>query len=151
MGRYSMAPLSGLIGALMLVGFTTTGCGGDSTPTADATLQEFTIKLNKQNLDSGKVKFDVTNDGGTTHEFVVVRADDAESLPTKTDGSVDEDKIEETAAIGEIEDIEPKDSGDVTFDLDPGTYVAFCNIVQDGDPPVSHFEKGMHVQFTVND
>ena len=85
------------------------------------------------------------------HEFVVVRAADAESLPTAADGAVDEEQIEAADQIGEIEDIEPKAKESVTFDLDPGDYVLFCNVVDDEtDPPISHFQKGMSAQFTVS-
>ena len=61
---------------------------------------------------------------------VVVRASDAAGLPTQTDGSVDEEGIDEADAIGEIEDIESNAKKSVTFDLEPGEYVFFCNVVQ---------------------
>jgi hypothetical protein len=83
---------------------------------------------------------------------VIVRADDPASLPTKPDGSVDEDKIDPSDQIGEIEDIEQGAKVSKTFDLDPGSYVLFCNVVQDDvNPPISHFAKGMSTSFNVSE
>ena len=70
-----------------------------------------------------------TNRGSETHELVIVRADDAASLPTKPDGSVDEDNIPETAKPGEISDIKAGTTITKTIDLAPGNYVAICNLV----------------------
>ena len=70
-----------------------------------------------------------TNRGSETHELVIVRADDMTSLPTKSDGSVDEDKIPETAKPGEIPDIKAGTTITKTIDLAPGNYVAICNLV----------------------
>jgi uncharacterized cupredoxin-like copper-binding protein len=149
-GRARRVALVGvaMVGGTMLWG----GCSGDSTKSVGVDLQEFSIKPSTGNAKPGEVEFDVNNVGGTTHEFVVVRASDAASLPTKADGSVDEDKIAEADKLGEIEDIEVKGSEKKTFDLEAGDYVLFCNIVDDSiDPAVSHFERGMHAQFTVSD
>ena len=127
------------------------GCGGDSTPKVSVQLSEYKVKPDVATKDNGKIAFEVENIGGTTHEFVVVRADSAEGLPTGSDGSVDEEKIEEADQVGEVEDVAPKDTKKATFDLEPGRYVFFCNVVDDSvDPPVSHFEQGMHVSFTVS-
>jgi uncharacterized cupredoxin-like copper-binding protein len=128
------------------------GCSSDSNKSVDVNPQEYSIKPSDGNAKPGGVEFAVNNVGGTTHEFVVVRASDAASLPTKADGSVDEDKIDEADKLGEIEDIEVKGNESKTFDLEAGDYVLFCNIVDDSvDPPVSHFAEGMHAQFTVSD
>jgi len=48
------------------------------------------------------VQITATNHGHETHELVIVRASDAASLPTKADGSVDEDRIQDTDKAGEI-------------------------------------------------
>src|SRR4051794_16161371 len=63
----------------------------------------------------GKVTFKVKNIGTTTHEFVVVRLDSiGGTLPTKADGSVDEDAIDESNQIGELEDINKKKEKSLT-------------------------------------
>jgi hypothetical protein len=106
------------------------GCGSDklaapssappSVASATATdrtfvLNEFTVKLGSQSLSSGKV--------------LLVKAAAITDLPTKADGSVDEDKIAETDKVGEIEHVLAHQTKSSTFQLDPGTYVAFCNLI----------------------
>jgi hypothetical protein len=81
---------------------------------------------------------------------------DAASLPTKSDGSVDEDQLDRVK-VGEIADVPAGRSQDKTFDLQPGAYVAFCNIVGGmgmgngmmGGMEHVHFDAGMHTEFTV--
>jgi hypothetical protein len=145
------AAAAGIALAFVMVGV---GCGddGDSTKKVGVALQEYKVIPDTGDVKAGKVKFETENVGGSTHEFVVVRAADAESLPTDADGAVDEEQIEEPNQIGEIEDIEPKAKESVTFDLDPGDYVLFCNIVDDStEPAISHFQKGMSAPFTVSE
>ena len=63
-------------------------CGGDdSGDKVGAQLQEYKIIPDTGDMKTGKIKFQTENVGGSTHEFVVVRADTPESLPTKPDGS----------------------------------------------------------------
>jgi hypothetical protein len=127
------------------------GCGGgDSTNKVGTTLQEYKIIPNSDTVKAGKVKLETDNVGGSTHELVVVRADDPASLPTKPDGSVDEARIPAGDKVGEIEDVTPHQKKSATFELDPGSYVFFCNIVDKGNPPISHFQKGMSVRISVS-
>jgi hypothetical protein len=56
-------------------------------------------------MHAGNVSVSASNKGPETHELVIVRGNDAAALPTKTDGSVDEDKIPETDKVGEFTDI----------------------------------------------
>ncbi len=145
------AAVAGIALAFVTMGV---GCGddGDSTKKVGVALQEYKVIPDTGDVKAGEVTFETENVGGSTHEFVVVRAADAESLPTDADGAVDEEQIEAADQIGEIEDIEPKAKESVTFDLDPGDYVMFCNVVDDeSDPPISHFQKGMSAQFTVSE
>ena len=109
-----------------------TGGGTQGTPAANPTafvLQEWSITAPTSQLRAGNVVVTATNRGSETHELVIVRADDAASLPTKSDGSVDEDKIPETAKPGEIPDIKAGTTITRTIDLAPGNYVAICNLV----------------------
>lgn len=89
-----------------------------------------------------------------------MKAADAASLPTKSDGSVDEAQLGQ-AKVGEIADVPAGTSSHKTFTLAPGAYVAFCNIVGGtgmGNTPMGqmgggmqqvHFALGMHTNFTV--
>jgi uncharacterized cupredoxin-like copper-binding protein len=110
---------------------------------------EFDIRPNLDFVAEGLVTFKVKNIGTEKHEFVVVRVEspDAEP-PTKADGSVDEDAIDESNKIGELEDIKKKNEKSLTKKLDAGDYEVFCNIVEDEDgTTVSHYARGMHASF----
>jgi plastocyanin len=105
-----------------------TGAAGGSQPTF--VLSEFKINL-EGTISAVQVEVKIDNQGGEKHEVVIVAANDAASLPKKADGSVDEDKIPEAAKIGESGDVPARTSTTKSFTFKPGTYVAFCNIVDD--------------------
>jgi uncharacterized cupredoxin-like copper-binding protein len=140
--------------ALLLVAASAIGWAGCSDSSddedAEATLTEYKVTLSKADFKAGEVKLKVKNSGGTEHEFVIVRAADAAALPTAADGSVDEDKIPKADQMGEIEDIAVKTDKSKTFNLEPGDYVAFCNVVTDDEPPISHFDEGMSAKLSVS-
>jgi hypothetical protein len=113
-------------------------------------LFEFGVRSSLPFVAEGKVTFGVKNIGTEEHEFVVVRVDPDTELPTKADGSVDEEAIPESDGIGELEGIKPKKTKSLTKKLDADDYVLFCNIVEDEDgTTVSHYAEGMHRNFTV--
>lgn len=119
-------------------------CSGSGGPQVELT--EFSVSVDPASADSGETTFSVKNVGSVTHEFVVVKTDlDEADLPTSEDGSVDEGG-EGIEPIDEIEDIEADGSGELSVDLDEGSYVLFCNVVDGG---VAHYQKGMHTSFTV--
>ena len=118
-------------------------------------LDEWSISAD-QPVKPGRRTITATNLGHLTHELVIVKAADAASLPTKSDGSVDEDQLARVK-VGEIADVPAGASRQKVFDLRPGTYVAFCNIVGGmsmgngmmGGMEHVHFDAGMHTEFTV--
>jgi hypothetical protein len=111
-------------------------CGSsDDNPSAATNdkafvLNEWAITPPTAPLHAGKVEITATNIGGETHELVIVRASDAGSLPTKADGSVDEEMIPEADKPGEIPDIAAGKTVTKTLDLPAGHYVAICNLVE---------------------
>lgn len=120
-------------------------------------LSEFAIALNRSSLPSGKVAVTADNVGAEEHELVIVKAASVADLPTKADGSVDQDRIPEAYKIGEIDHVAARSHKTAEFTLAPGTYVAFCNIVDqmgsgmmgggtmmDGMGGHVHFAAGMH-------
>jgi len=115
--------------------------GADTS--VDVELGEFFVRPLTREVDAGTVTFDLDNTGGEPHELVVVRAR-TDDLVVE-DGQVQEDDLADGAFIGEVEPFPPGECQG-TFDLDPGDYTLFCNIVE-GDE--SHFEEGMHVPFRV--
>jgi uncharacterized cupredoxin-like copper-binding protein len=96
------------------------------------------------------VTFNITNEGPSTHEFVVVQSDLAEDkLPVEEQdtppggiplGLVNEDAV---TVVDEAEDITPSTTTDLTVDLDAGTYIIICNVL-------GHYEHGMHTTLTVS-
>ncbi len=118
----------------------TPAAGGAEAATVDVTLNDFGIALGESSAASGKVTFDITNEGPSEHEFIVLKTDlPADALPM-TDDTVDEeaDGIE---VIDEVEEIADGETGTLDVDLDPGKYVVICNVEE-------HYGRGMHAAFT---
>jgi len=134
--------------ALAIVGALLAACSSSSPAaseaagngTINATVQEWSINLDKSTVPAGEVTFNITNSGDETHEFVVVATDlDAGALP------VTNDKVDESAftPVDEVEDIETGTNptlGPLT--LEAGHYVILCNLT-------AHYGKGMHANLTV--
>jgi len=130
------------------------GCvdsGSDATmATVKAELREFAIDLDKPSAPAGKVTFRVHNGGDAVHEFVVLKTDLApDKLPREADGDADEE-APGIVNMGEIEDIAPGKSAELTLDLDRGKYVIICNLVtlEDGMEK-HHYPLGMYTGFRV--
>jgi uncharacterized cupredoxin-like copper-binding protein len=125
---------------------------GPSTGPVAATLKEWQISLSSTNIKTGAITFNVTNNGDKEHEFVIRKTDLlSDKLPLNADGSgeVSEDAPELTE-VGDPSELAEIKSGStdrtITVTLQPGHYVIFCNLhVED----LVHYQKGMHVDFTV--
>jgi iron uptake system EfeUOB component EfeO/EfeM len=98
-------------------------------PTVKVTLIEFQVNPALQFVAKGKLKFAVKNAGTEKHEFVIVRGADAAALPTKADGSVDEEQIPKSDEVGELENIKKGKTKSKTFKLSAGSYILLCNTV----------------------
>lgn len=136
---------------LTAVALVATSCGDDEGGTVEVTLQEFAVGAQPATIGAGEVTFEATNTGpDDLHELVIVRTDlGAISLPTNPDGSVDEEG-EGIELIGEIEEFPVGETESATFDLEAGSYVLFCNIVEQEDGETeSHYQEGMRLDFTV--
>jgi len=97
-------------------------------------------------VSSGTVAFEVTNEGpNDPHELVVVKTDlGLAELPTNADGSFNEE------VIGEIEEFEPGATESMSWDLEAGSYVLLCNLVEEEEGGIeSHYDLGMKTAFTV--
>ena len=151
-----------LVVAVMVLGGV--ACSSDDAATGteeaaiDVLLSEWVLEPDPTLTDGGEVTFTGDNQGGVVHELVVVRAESASDLPTEGEGpgnAVNESELPAGAVLGEIEDIAPGSSKDLTLDLDAGSYVLLCNLVgSESDGPAmegrSHFAEGMYAEFTVN-
>ena len=81
--------------------------GQEQGEVVDAALVDFAIELDEESFEAGTHEFAVTNAGDASHDFVVER-----------DG--------EDVAATEV--LQPGQSGSVTVDLEPGTYVFYCSV-----------------------
>jgi hypothetical protein len=142
---------AGAATVIVMLSIGVTACGDDDPPTVDVTLGEFVVEPDPTSDEAGEIEFVADNQGGETHELVLVQAADAAALPVDADGAVVEDELPEGAFIGEIEDIESRSSKSATFDLEAGDYVLFCNVTEEEESGEieSHFAEGMHAPFTV--
>jgi len=134
--------------ALILVACGDSGEGGK----VEVTLSEWEVVIDKDSVPRGPIDFTITNDGDETHEFVIIKTGiAADELPTTDDGSVDED-APDVDVQQEVEDIESGDRTGRTYELDAGSYVLICNLVDDeGETTESHYENGMRQGLTVEE
>lgn len=126
------------------------GCSSGGA-TVDVALGEWVVQPDPTSVSAGEVTFKAENQGAEAHELVIVRADSAASLPVDDTGKVVEDGLPAGAFIGEIEEFAAGSSEEATFDLEAGTYILFCNIVEEESDGTfeSHFQEGMQTTFTV--
>lgn len=134
----------------------TVACVPGDVTGADATvvvaLTEWAVDPEPDTVAAGRVAFTASNEhAALPHELVIVRGDDPTGLPTSPDGAVDESRLPEGALIGEIEVFPAGGTCEGAFDLVPGSYVLFCNIVETADDGtrLGHYVEGMTAAFTV--
>ena len=100
------------------------------------------VTASASTVSAGEISFDVLNASEEMiHEMVVAKLPDGNgALPFNTDeGRVDEDLMN---GFGEVAELEPGERGQLTVNLEPGTYVLFCNIP-------GHYGSGMWTLLTV--
>lgn len=117
----------------------------------DVTLDEWSVQTAQPSVAAGPVTFTAQNAGEEPHELVIVRAaGDPGALPVDEQGAVDEEKLPPGALVGEIEAFPSGTSCQGTFDLPPGDYVLFCNLVErHGGEQHVHYQLGMRTKLTV--
>jgi len=111
-------------------------------PGLDISKATMGVKLSRATVPAGVVSFKVTNDStATVHEMIVMYlADPTQPLPyIDKEMRVDEDKAGDK---GEVSELDPGKSGELTVALKPGKYVLICNVP-------GHFGAGMWAPFEV--
>lgn len=103
--------------------------------TVNVRLDSFSVKPDQASVAAGPIKFVARNDHATdVHELAVLRV--------REDGSLQN--------TGEIEDIDPRKSGEVVLDLPKGKYQLACLITPgEAGSTVDHYKTGMRVDFEV--
>jgi uncharacterized cupredoxin-like copper-binding protein len=114
-----------------------------ATPATPATpgkigvsMKEFSINPTGTQAPTGRVTFNVRNNGAVPHEFVVLRTD-------KPAGSLLKGaEADEAGNVGEIGDIQPGAGKTLALKLKAGHYALICNLP-------GHYRAGQHADFTV--
>jgi len=111
-------------------------------------LKEWLITADVDHVKAGVVTFKAKNMGKEVHELVIVKTDlPLDKLPMH-DGRVVEEKV--GAFVGEIEEFTPGKLEVVTYNLSPGRYVLFCNVVEHEHGMIeSHYANGMRAAIIV--
>jgi len=123
---------------------TSTSPENESGAHITATIADMSIALSTNTAPAGKVTFDITNNGPSLHELVVLKTDIAPGeLPENPDepGQVVEEG-EGVVPIGEDGNIPPGTSATLTLNLKPGTYQVICNLP-------GHYVAGMYTDLTI--
>lgn len=108
---------------------------------------DFQIGVSTTTFKAGTINFKASNNGETPHEFGIARGNSYAELPQLANGSIDEealgdDFLGKTPIVDRI--LSPE--REISFDLAPGNYVFFCNLVVG---PVSHAARGHVLSVTV--
>jgi uncharacterized cupredoxin-like copper-binding protein len=121
------------------------GRGQPSPPgtVVDVLLDDFHVHRTTARVPAGMVRFRLSNNGPSTHEFIVVRTDRAsDQLPLQRDGLTVDEEGPGVDQVDEAEGLDIADRRTLTLSLAPGHYVLFCNME-------GHYLGGMHAAFTV--
>jgi uncharacterized cupredoxin-like copper-binding protein len=106
-------------------------------------LDDFHVHRDTATVPAGMVRFQLLNNGPSTHEFIVVRTDRApDKLPLQRDGLTVDEEGPGVDPVDEAEGLDLADRRTLTLDLAAGHYVLFCNME-------GHYLGGMHAAFTV--
>jgi len=123
--------------------------GATSSSVVNLDLFENEILPDLDAVAAGAVTFNASNVGDAAHELVIVRTDVApDALPAGEDGAVDESG-EGIAVIGRIGKFAAQSDASITVDLEAGSYVLICNLVDNA--AFSHYEAGMYRRFTISE
>jgi uncharacterized cupredoxin-like copper-binding protein len=100
------------------------------------------ITTDLSSVKEGKISFNVVNESKTLiHEMLVVKVKDfTDALPyNQQEAKVYEDQV---ADFGEVSELEPGHSGNLTVNLKTGNYLLLCNIS-------GHYKMGMFTKLRV--
>jgi hypothetical protein len=130
---------------------TEVGAGRLADAEVHAELDEWRVSPDVDSVEAGTILFELTNVGEDEHEFAVTRGESIEDLPLAEDDTVDIPLLEEQGEfVGEVEAFPAGTECSGAFDLDPGSYVLFCNLVHEEEEGVeNHFQEGMATTFSV--
>lgn len=114
-------------------------------------LDEWRVSPDTDGVAAGTIEFEITNAGEDEHELAITRGRSADALPLDDDETVEIPALEDQGLfVGEVEAFPPGEECTGTFDLEPGRYVLFCNLIHEEEEGVeNHFQEGMATEFVV--
>src|SRR2546423_374416 len=134
----------------------TTACSSNKTATPppassspatgaiSVVLKDFSLSVTPEATSAGSVVFTITNQGPTTHEFVIFKSDlERAALPLIADGTAVNEDGAGVTHITEKENIAKDATTTLSATLQPGKYVLICNLP-------THYKLGMNASFTVS-
>jgi hypothetical protein len=111
-------------------------------------LTDFEISIDTNAFASGTVNFEVSNPDDGPHEFNIARGTSYTELPMLPNGSVDEEALGDDFLGKTSVLMAPIGSTKVvSYDLEPGSYVLFCNLGE--SRTFSHAAAGMVLSVVV--
>jgi uncharacterized cupredoxin-like copper-binding protein len=127
---------------IMLAVSVLSACSGVAQGTINVNLNAFSITMPNK-IKAGQTTFHVTNvDSADTHSFIILKTDLAPgSLPLDSSNNVVLTAQGLTRVDG-INQLAPNAVQDLNVDLQPGNYVAVCDLP-------GHYQAGMYAGFTV--
>jgi hypothetical protein len=116
----------------------------------DVVLDEWRVSPEETSMETGAVEFELTNVGEDEHELAVTEGT-IDDLPLAEDDTVDIPALEEDGSfVGEVEAFPAGAECTGVFDLEPGRYVLFCNLVhEEAEGVENHFQEGMATEIVV--
>jgi uncharacterized cupredoxin-like copper-binding protein len=119
---------------------TPSGASKDAAPRIAVKVGDYSISLDREDAPRGDVTFDIRNDGGVAHEFVILKSDRAAAALPRAGDEVAEDAAGNKQ--DEAEGIWPGTTVRLKVTLKPGRYALICNLA-------GHYARGMHAAFRV--
>ncbi|HEY1297625.1 MAG TPA: hypothetical protein VGJ60_31475 [Chloroflexota bacterium] len=113
------------------------------------TMKDFTFEM-PSTLPAGRATYQVINSGPQMHELNVLKLAPGMTAQDLINWHGEDGAPPPFEAVGGMNAFSVDGSGYMTLDLQPGTYLAICN-VPDPASGVAHSELGMIRQFTVTD
>jgi hypothetical protein len=126
------------------------GSAAAHEPASDLTirLKDFMFEL-PDSLPAGPLAIKVLNDGPEAHEFNILRLAEGKTVQDVMKFLTAPDGPPPFTPVGGMNGLDVGLSGYAELDLQPGTYVAICNIPSPKSEGHPHFALGMIKQFTV--
>ncbi len=123
------------------------GCSVSPGDKVAVGLDEWKIDVAPSSVRSGRVQFEIDNDGELTHNLVLIRKADVSQLALTPEGGVD---VALDRPIDEIEDLRPGNYLAASPNVLAGDYLLVCTITEGPDgQPQNHFQSGMWAKLKV--